>query len=84
MAGQCPWLTVVPCVSREPARPGAEAGDAVDVALRYGPWSQEDVYVCGSPEMVDGSLKRLAEAGIPAERIRYEDFDTTSTSGGNP
>ncbi|KIH96784.1 hypothetical protein LP52_22890 [Streptomonospora alba] len=84
MAGECPWLRVVPCVSREPARPGAEAGDAVDVALRYGPWSQEDVYVCGSPEMVNGSLQRLAAAGIPAERIRYEDFDTTSTSGGNP
>nr|WP_156000937.1 globin domain-containing protein [Streptomonospora sp. PA3] len=84
MTRECPWLRVVPCVSREPARPGVEAGDAVDVALRYGSWSQEDVYVCGSPEMVTGSLRRLAAAGIADERIRYEDFDSSSTSGGNP
>ncbi|QBI56515.1 globin domain-containing protein [Streptomonospora litoralis] len=84
MTRECPWLRVVPCVSREAARPGAEAGDAVDVAVRYGPWSAEDVYVCGSPEMVSGSLQRLAEAGVARDRIRYEDFDSTSTSGGNP
>ncbi|GAB3463540.1 FAD-binding oxidoreductase [Streptomonospora sediminis] len=84
MTRSCPWLRVVPCVSREDPRPGVEAGDAVDVALRYGTWPQDDVYVCGSPEMVTGTLRRLAEAGIARERTRYEDFDSTSTSGGNP
>lgn len=84
MTRECPWLRVVPCVSREPVRPGAEAGDAIDVAMRYGPWSQEDVYVCGSPEMVSGTMQRLEEAGVPRDRTRFEDFDSTSTSGGNP
>ncbi|MDA0564714.1 globin domain-containing protein [Streptomonospora sp. S1-112] len=84
LAGACPWLRVVPCVSREAPRPGVESGDAVDVALRYSTWPDEDVYVCGSPEMVTGTLRRLAQAGVTEDRVRYEDFDTTSTSGGNP
>ncbi|MFC3995786.1 globin domain-containing protein [Nocardiopsis sediminis] len=77
-----PWLRVIPCVSREAASDGIEGGDAVDVALRHGPWRSESVYVCGSPDMVAGSVHRLAEHGLPRERVHVEEFTTSTTSTG--
>jgi NAD(P)H-flavin reductase/hemoglobin-like flavoprotein len=82
LADAHPWLRVVPCVSREAARDGVEGGDAVDVALRHGPWSTEDVHVCGSPAMVEGTLRRLAEHGLPPSHVRVEEFTSTEPTGG--
>ena len=67
------WLSVVPAVSDDPGYAG-ERGTVVDVALRHGPWDGAQVYVCGSPGMMAGSVQRLTEAGVPTERIRFEDF----------
>jgi hypothetical protein len=70
---------VLPAVSQEPvADNGVETGDAVDVALRHERARPDLVtYVCGSDQMVRGTLKTLAEAGWPTtpDAVRYEDYD---------
>jgi NAD(P)H-flavin reductase/hemoglobin-like flavoprotein len=69
-----PWLTVLPALSADQLT-GLERGSAVDVALRRNLWQgREMVYVCGSDQMVAGSLKRLVGAGVPESEIRYETF----------
>jgi NAD(P)H-flavin reductase len=73
MARELPWLTVVPALSNDPWHQH-EQGTAVDVALRLSRWQGHDVYVCGSADMVAASRERLLEAGIPAERVRCEDY----------
>lgn len=74
MEGRHPWLTVVPAVSEESAYL-MPAGDAVDVALRREVVTGRIVHVCGSREMVAGTIRKLTEAGVPAADIHYEDFD---------
>ncbi|MGW3360301.1 globin domain-containing protein [Streptomyces bungoensis] len=67
------WLSVVPAVSEVCLRP-QESGTAVEVALRLGRFTDHEVYVCGSDHMVRDSVRRLAQAGTPVERIRFESF----------
>jgi ferredoxin-NADP reductase len=65
---------VLPALSADQLT-GLERGSAVDVALRRNLWQgREMVYVCGSDQMVAGSLKRLVGAGVPESEIRYETF----------
>ncbi|MBE1534759.1 globin domain-containing protein [Actinomadura algeriensis] len=100
MAGELPWLTVVPAVSDDTGGHGfstllqsgrfgrfqpagdafqsggddVEHGNLPDVVARRGPWTGHDAYVCGSAEMVRGTVERLVELGIGRERIRLESF----------
>ncbi|MCF6473488.1 hypothetical protein FAF44_34640 [Nonomuraea sp. MG754425] len=67
------WLRVVPVVSRDAFFSG-EHGHVVDAALRA--WRDQDVLVCGSEEMVQGSVSRLLDAGVPPARIRFDEFTT--------
>ncbi|PRX44694.1 NAD(P)H-flavin reductase [Prauserella shujinwangii] len=76
-----PGLRVVPVASDDPGFRG-ERGRLVDVALRYGPWPEEEVYVCGSPEMVSGTCDALRATGIGPERVHREEF--TSYAGTAP
>ena len=70
-----PWARLVPCVSEEPSLAGsAELGTAVEVALRHGSLGDQDVFVCGSPGMVDGTVGALAVAGVPPGRLHHERF----------
>jgi NAD(P)H-flavin reductase/hemoglobin-like flavoprotein len=78
-ASKLPRLRVVPAVSEDPRFTG-ERGQAVDVALRHGPWPHHEIYVCGSPEMVAGSRQALRAAGIPDQHVRYETFTGWSVS----
>jgi NAD(P)H-flavin reductase/hemoglobin-like flavoprotein len=71
-----PWLNVVPVVSRDAFYHG-EHGYAVDVAVKA--WRGQDVFVCGSEEMVQSSIGRLLDAGVPAGQIRFDEF---TSSGG--
>jgi ferredoxin-NADP reductase len=73
MSRQLPWLTVVPALSHGVWH-RAERGAAVDVALWLGSWHERDIFVCGSAAMVAATRERMTQAGIPAERIRCEDF----------
>ncbi|GAA3839884.1 FAD-binding oxidoreductase [Sphaerisporangium flaviroseum] len=67
-----PWLTVTPAVSHDPLYQG-DQGYAVDVALRSG-WRGEEVFVCGSEPMVQASVARLVDAGVPSEQIHFDEF----------
>jgi NAD(P)H-flavin reductase/hemoglobin-like flavoprotein len=67
------WLTVVPAVSEDDRYRG-EQGLVVDVALRYGGWTDEDIYVAGSPEMVRGTVNRLLGSGVSLSRIKFDAF----------
>jgi NAD(P)H-flavin reductase/hemoglobin-like flavoprotein len=73
MARVMPWLTVVPVLSHD-AWYGGDRGLVVDAVLRYGRWHDRDVFVCGSEEMVDVTVRRLREAGIPEEQLHSEDY----------
>ncbi|MEU6710092.1 globin domain-containing protein [Nonomuraea sp. NPDC046802] len=71
-----PWLRVVPVVSNDAFYSG-EHGHVGDVALKA--WHGQDVFVCGSEEMVHSTVARLLDAGVPPEQIRFDEF--TSAGG---
>lgn len=73
-AQECPWLRVTPVLSADAPGRYAEGGFAVDAALRHGIGPGHEVYLCGSPDMIAGSIARLRHAGIADGRIRYEQF----------
>jgi NAD(P)H-flavin reductase/hemoglobin-like flavoprotein len=79
LAGRHDWLRLVPCVSEEEAGGTVETGDVVDVALRHGSWPGREVYVCGSPEMVRGSVAALRDAGGDPGRLHVEEFGSEET-----
>lgn len=78
LCAQLDWLRLVPCVSGAEdagdAGGAVQSGTVVDVALRSGPWTDHDIYVCGSPDMVEATRRGLAHAGLPDHRIRIEHF----------
>jgi ferredoxin-NADP reductase/hemoglobin-like flavoprotein len=47
---------------------------AVEAALRQGSWRDHRVYVCGSTEMVRGTLEQLAAAGVDPASTKFEEF----------
>ena len=71
MAAEHPWLNVVPVVSHDPFYRGTR-GYAVDVALQG--WRGQHVFVCGSEEMVQATVGRLIDAGVPTEQIHFDEF----------
>ncbi len=68
-----PWLTVTLAVSHDEFS-SLEQGDVGEVVMRHGPWLSRDVYVVGPGPMVDDTVGRLRQHGVPAERIRTEVF----------
>lgn len=73
LARQHSWLTVTTVVYDDEEYDG-ERGLVSDVVAGHGPWSDCDAYVCGSPPMVAATIRRLVEAEVPRERIRFEQF----------
>jgi NAD(P)H-flavin reductase/hemoglobin-like flavoprotein len=71
MDAEQPWLTVMPVVSHDPFYRG-NRGYAVDVALQA--WRGQDVFVCGSEEMVQNTVARLLDAGVPPEQVHFDEF----------
>ena len=45
-----------------------------DVVIRHGPWLSREVFVAGPAVMVDDTVSRLLQQGIPRTRIRSEVF----------
>lgn len=74
-ADSYPWLNVVPAVSDDDLPDDAERGLISDVMAKRGPWQEHDVYVCGPPDMVRATRRRLDELEVPPMRIHH---DTTS------
>jgi ferredoxin-NADP reductase len=64
----------VPTVSEDPYASDVAQGSAVDVALRQSSWADHEVFVCGSEDMVTGSVNTLIQRGIRPDQIRYESF----------
>jgi NAD(P)H-flavin reductase/hemoglobin-like flavoprotein len=73
------WLSVVPVLSGDMSFAG-DRGMVADVAVQQGPWVDPQVYVCGSPDMVAGSVERLVGAGVPQSAVHIEDFGGYSLS----
>lgn len=72
-AARYPWLSVVPACSDDPTYPG-DQGMIGDVVANYGPWTEHDFYVSGSPTMVRPTLDTVAQLGVPASRVHYHAF----------
>jgi NAD(P)H-flavin reductase len=75
------WLRLAPCVSDEASRTApVESGTVVDVSLRAGPWPDQEIYVCGSPEMVHASRAALVQAGAADALVHVEEFGSRETT----
>jgi NAD(P)H-flavin reductase len=73
-------VRLVPCLSLE--RPGTSSfpqGSAVEVALREGDWTDHEVYICGSPGMVRGTVAAVRQAGLPPLLVHVEEFGNEET-----
>ena len=70
---QYDWLTVVTAVSHDPSWQGT-TGLIGDVAAPAADWSGHDVFVCGSPPMVEATVKLLVAGGVPDKQIKFEEF----------
>jgi NAD(P)H-flavin reductase len=79
LAEEWAGLTVVPTVSDDAYAAQIEHGSAVEVALRHGAWPDHEVIVCGSEEMVAGSVTTLTQRGVRPDRIRFESFQRPGT-----
>ena len=45
-----------------------------ELAAAEADWAGHDIAVCGSPEMVEGTVKALVSRGVSEDRIRFEEF----------
>jgi NAD(P)H-flavin reductase/hemoglobin-like flavoprotein len=70
-------LQVTPVTSDDPAFDGMQ-GNVGRVAARYVPHRECEAYLSGPPAMVRDTLRALAKAGIPPERIHFDDALLTS------
>jgi NAD(P)H-flavin reductase/hemoglobin-like flavoprotein len=68
-----PWLTVTVAVSDDKIS-SLEHGDVGDVVLRHGPWQSREVCVAGPARMVDDTVSRLLQHGVPQQRLHSEVF----------
>jgi len=68
------WLTVVTAVSDDSAGWGGATGLIGDVAAPAADWSGHDVFVCGSPPMVEATVKLLVAGGVPDKQVKFEEF----------
>ncbi len=67
------WLTTVTATSQDERWAGPH-GRIGELAAAEADWAGHDVYVCGSPEMVEATVKALVEQGVSESRIRFEEF----------
>lgn len=78
LSARWPWLTVTPVASHDPRFAGEQGTVADAIARRFlsepRDAARHDVYVCGSPAMVEVTAGRLEQLGTPRERIFTEDF----------
>ncbi len=73
LADRHPWLTVVTAVSDDIRWPGAR-GPVGHVAAADRDWCGHDVFVCGSPPMVEATVTELVSSGVRAGDITFEEF----------
>jgi len=74
LAEKYDWLTVSYALSDYSHDADIPQGSVGEIAARSGDWQDCDVMVCGSPRMVERTVPTLAQAGVPSDRIRFDDF----------
>lgn len=67
-----PWLQLTPVTSDDPAFDGMQ-GNVGRVAARYMPHRECEAYVAGPADMVRETIRVVRRAGIPRDRIHYDD-----------
>lgn len=67
-----PWLQVYPVTSDDEGYRGLR-GSVGKAAARYLPHLDCEAYVAGPPRMVRETIELLGKAGLPAERIHYDE-----------
>jgi Na+-transporting NADH:ubiquinone oxidoreductase subunit F len=70
-------FTFIPALSNEPPDSGwkGERGLITQVVQKHVPDpSKHEAYLCGSPGMIDSSIKMLTNGGMPANEIFYDKF----------
>jgi NAD(P)H-flavin reductase/hemoglobin-like flavoprotein len=72
MADAYQGFQLTPVTSDDPAFDGMQ-GNVGRVAARYLPHRECEAYVAGPPAMVREAMSALAKAGLPRERIHYDD-----------
>jgi NAD(P)H-flavin reductase/hemoglobin-like flavoprotein len=68
-----PWLTVTLAVSDDKVS-SLEHGEVGEVVVRHGPWLSREAFVAGPAPMVDDTVSRLLQHGIPRQRVSSEVF----------
>jgi NAD(P)H-flavin reductase len=68
-----PWLTVTVAVSDDKTS-ALEQGEVGEVVLRHGPWTSREVCVAGPAPMVEDTVARLLQHGVPQQRLHSEIF----------
>jgi NAD(P)H-flavin reductase/hemoglobin-like flavoprotein len=68
-----PWLTVTLAVSDDKVS-SLEHGEIGEVVLRHGPWLSREVCVAGPAPMVEDTVSRLLQHGVPPQRMSSEVF----------
>jgi NAD(P)H-flavin reductase len=71
---ELPWLNVIPVLEREAPGSGAEIGTLAEIVTRYGAWTDHDVFVSGSPDMIRTTISKMLVAGTPLDNIHYDPF----------
>lgn len=72
LADAYPRFLLTPVTSEDPAFDGMQ-GNVGRVAARYLPHRECEAYVAGPVAMVHETIRVLARAGIPKQRIHYDD-----------
>ena len=68
-----PWLSVTYAVSEDKVS-SLEHGEIGDVVMRHGPWLSREICVAGPDVMVEDTVARLAQHGVPRQRMFSEVF----------
>ncbi|NAS20371.1 flavohemoprotein [Herbidospora sp. NEAU-GS84] len=66
-----PWLSVLPVVSHDDSYTGMR-GDLDEVVPRINTWTGHEVYVCGPATMVNTTVRRLLDSGVPLSSIHRD------------
>jgi NAD(P)H-flavin reductase/hemoglobin-like flavoprotein len=74
LKASCPALEVIPVVSDDPEFDGMR-GKVSDVLDRFPSWAGHDVYVAGPAPMVERTISKLEDLGVPPIRIRHDRLD---------
>ena len=72
LAASWPSLELVTVVSDEPGFDGVR-GLLPDVAADRAEWKDRDVFICGPAGMVSRTQALLADLGVPADRLHYDE-----------